>query len=161
MDWLKQIAPTIATALGGPLAGMAVSAISKAIGVDPEKVGDLISSNKLTADQIAQVKIAEIELQKQAQELGLNFEKLEVEDRKSARDMQATTRSMMPPLLAGLVTVGFFSIMVMMFFNKIDSGNPAILMMLGSLGTAWTGIIAYYFGSSAGSQAKTDLLSKK
>jgi hypothetical protein len=32
MDWLKQIAPTIATALGGPLASMAVSAISKAIG---------------------------------------------------------------------------------------------------------------------------------
>jgi len=161
MDWLKQIAPTIATALGGPLAGMAVSAISKAIGVDEEKVGDLIANNKLTADQIAQVKLAEIELQKQAQELGLNFEKLEVEDRKSARDMQSATRSMMPPLLAGAVTVGFFSIMVMMFFNNIDANNPAILMMLGSLGTAWTGIIAYYFGSSAGSQAKTDLLSKK
>ena len=161
MDWLKQIPPTIATAMGGPLAGMAVSAISKAIGVDPEKVGDLISSNKLSAEQIAQVKLAEIELQKQAQELGLNFEKLEVEDRKSARDMQSATRSMMPPLLAGAVTIGFFSIMVMMFFNKIDSANPAILMMLGSLGTAWTGIIAYYFGSSAGSQAKTDLLSKK
>jgi hypothetical protein len=160
MDWLKQIAPTIATALGGPLAGMAVSAISKAIGVDPEKVGDLISSNKLSADQIAQVKIAEIELQKQAQELGLNFEKLEVEDRKSARDMQSITKSIMPPLLAGAVTIGFFTIMVMMFFNKIDDSNPAILMMLGSLGTAWTGIIAYYFGSSAGSQAKTDLLSK-
>ena len=142
MDWLKQIAPTIATALGGPLAGMAVSAISKAIGVDPDQVGDLISNNKLTAEQIAQVKLAEIELQKQAQELGLNFEKLEVEDRKSARDMQATTRSMMPPLLAGAVTIGFFSIMVMMFFNKIDANNPAILMMLGSLGTAWTGIIA-------------------
>ena len=161
MDWLKQIAPTIATALGGPLAGMAVSAISKAIGVDEAKVGDLISNNKLAADQIEQVKLAEIELQKQAQELGLNFEKLEVEDRKSARDMQSATRSMMPPLLAGAVTIGFFSIMVMMFFNKIDSANPAILMMLGSLGTAWTGIIAYYFGSSAGSQAKTDLLSKK
>ena len=161
MDWLKQIAPTIATAMGGPLAGMAVSAISKAIGVDPDKVGDLISSNKLTADQIAQVKIAEIELQKQAQELGLNFEKLEVEDRKSARDMQSKTRSLMPPILAGTVTIGFFGIMVMMFIGKVDSANPAILMMLGSLGTAWTGIIAYYFGSSAGSQAKTDLLSKK
>jgi len=160
MDWLKQIAPTIATAMGGPLAGMAVSAISKAIGVDPEKVGDLIYNNKLTADQIAQVKIAEIELQKQAQELGLNFEKLEVEDRKSAREMQSKTRSLMPPILAGTVTVGFFGIMVMMFIGKVDSSNPAILMMLGSLGTAWTGIIAYYFGSSAGSQAKTDLLSK-
>lgn len=161
MDWLKQIAPTIATALGGPLAGMAVSAISKAVGVDPEKVNDLITDNKLTADQVAQIKIAEIELQKQAQELGLNFEKLAVDDRKSAREMQAATRSMMPPILAGAVTVGFFGIMIMMFFNQIDSNNPAILMMLGSLGTAWTGIIAYYFGSSAGSQAKTDLLAKK
>jgi len=161
MDWLRQIAPTIATAMGGPLAGMAVSVISKAIGVDPDKVGDMISNNKLTAEQIAQVKIAEIELQKQAQELGLNFEKLEVEDRKSARDMQAATRSLMPPLLAGSVTIGFFGIMGMMFNGQVDSSNPAILMMLGSLGTAWTGIISYYFGSSAGSQAKTDLLSKK
>ena len=160
MEWLKQIAPTIATAMGGPLAGMAVSAISKAIGVEPEKVGDLISNNKLTAEQIAQVKIAEIELQRQANELGLNFEKLAVDDRKSAREMQATTRSIVPPVLAAIVTVGFFGILVMMLLGKVDSNNPPILMMLGSLGTAWTGIIAYYFGSSAGSQAKTDLLSK-
>jgi hypothetical protein len=161
MDWLKQIAPTVATALGGPLAGMAVSAISKAIGVDEDKVQDMISSNKLNADQVAQLKLAEIELAKQAQELGLNFEKLAVDDRKSAREMQATTRSMMPPLLASAVTVGFFGIVVMMFFNQVDSNNPAILMMLGSLGTAWTGIIAYYFGSSAGSQAKTEMMAKK
>jgi len=160
MDWLKQIAPTIATAMGGPLAGMAVSAISKAIGVDPDKVSDLISNNKLSAEQIAQVKIAEIELQKQAQELGLNFEKLEVEDRKSAREMQATTRSIVPPALAAIITVGFFSILIMMMIGKVDGNNPTILMMLGSLSTAWTGIVAYYFGSSAGSQAKTDLLSK-
>jgi hypothetical protein len=160
MEWLKQIAPTIATALGGPLAGMAVSAISKAVGVEPDQVQDMISTNKLTADQVAQIKIAEIELAKQAQELGLNFAKLEVEDRKSAREMQAATRSWMPPILAGSVTIGFFGIMIMMFFQQIDSNNPAILMMLGSLGTAWTGIIAYYFGSSAGSQAKTEMLSK-
>jgi hypothetical protein len=161
MDWLKQIAPTIATAMGGPLAGMAVSAISKAIGVDESKVGDLISNNKLTADQIAQVKLAEIELQKQAQDLGLNFEELAVDDRKSAREMQVATRSWVPPLLAASVTVGFFSILGMMLIGKVDSNNPAILMMLGSLGTAWTGIIAYYFGSSAGSQAKTEMLGKK
>ena len=160
MEWLKQIAPTVATALGGPLAGMAVAAVSKAIGVDESKVGDLISNNKLTADQIAQVKLAEIELQTQAQELGLNFEKLAVDDRKSARDMQAAIRSKVPPTLAAIVTLGFFGILVMMLLGKVDSNNPAILMMLGSLGTAWTGIIAYYFGSSAGSQAKTDLLSK-
>jgi hypothetical protein len=74
--------------------------------------------------------------------------------------MQSKTRSLMPPILAGAVTIGFFTILVMMFFNKIDSSNPAVLMMLGSLGTAWTGIIAYYFGSSAGSADKTALLSR-
>jgi hypothetical protein len=160
MEWLKQIAPTIATAMGGPLMGMAVSAVSKAIGVEPDKVQDIISSGKLTSEQIAQIKIAEIELKRQENELGLNFESLAVDDRKSAREMQATTRSIVPPALAAIVTVGFFGIMVMMLLGKVDSNNPPILMMLGSLGTAWTGIIAYYFGSSAGSQAKTDLLSK-
>ena len=162
MEWLKQIAPTIATALGGPLAGMAVSAVSKAIGVDEKEVGDLIANNKLTADQIAQVKLAEIELQKQANELGLNFEKLAVDDRKSAREMQAATRSWVPPLLAASVTVGFFAILGGMMFGKMSvADNTALTMMLGSLGTAWTGIIAYYFGSSAGSQAKTEMMAKK
>ena len=47
MDWLRQIAPTIATALGGPLAGLAVDAISKAVGIDPKDV------NKTIADCLA------------------------------------------------------------------------------------------------------------
>jgi hypothetical protein len=160
MDWLKQIAPTIATAMGGPFGTLAYGVVSKVMGISPEDAQKTIESGKLTAEQIAQVKLAEIELQKQAQELGLNFEKLSVEDRKSARDMQAATRSIVPPALAAIITVGFFGILGMMLFGKVDGTNPTILMMLGSLSTAWTGIIAYYFGSSAGSQAKTDLLSK-
>lgn len=161
MDWLKQIAPTIASALGGPLAGMAVSAISKAIGVDEDKVNDLISSNKMTPEQIAQVKVAEIELKRQENELGLNFEKLATEDRSSAREMQIATRSVVPPVLAGTITLGFFGILILLLLGKVEGDNNTILIMLGSLSTAWTGIIAYYFGSSAGSQAKTELLSSK
>lgn len=160
MEWLKQIAPTIATALGGPLAGLAVSAISKAVGVEPAQVQGMLTDNKLTAEQIAQIKLAEIELQKQAQELGLNFEKLAVDDRKSAREMQSTTRSKVPAMLAGAVTVGFFGIMALLLFKQIDGSNQAILIMLGSLGMAWGGIIQFYFGSSAGSMQKTELMAR-
>ena len=160
MEWLKSIAPTIASALGGPLAGLAVEAVSKAIGIDPKDVQSTIESGKLTSEQIGQIKLAEIEMAARAQELGLDFEKLSVEDRKSARDMQSSTKSIIPSVLALSITVGFFGILVGLMTEQFKTSD-ALMMMLGSLGTAWTGIIAFYFGSSAGSQAKDQLLRNK
>jgi hypothetical protein len=157
MDWLAQIAPTIATALGGPLAGMAVSAVSKALGIAPEEVQAVISSGKLDATQVASIQLAELELKKQAQSMNLDFAKLGNEDRKSARDMQAITRSFIPPALAIGVTCGFFGILFGLMYGQIQHA-PQIDIMLGSLGTAWTGIISFYFGSSASSQNKDKLL---
>ena len=157
MSWIESIAPTIASCLGGPLAGLAVEAVSKAIGVDPNQVQDTINSGKLTADQIAQIQAAEISLKEKAQQMGLNFEELAVQDRKSARDMQTTTRSFIPPLLALIITLGFFGILVGMMTGKVTSSD-ALMLLLGSLGTAWTGVISFYFGSSASSQNKDALL---
>jgi membrane-bound ClpP family serine protease len=157
MDWLMKLVPTIATCLGGPLAGLAVTAVSKALGIDEDKVQDVIDSGKLNADQIASLKQAEIELQRQAQELGLNFEQLAVQDRASARDLQKETKSFIPPLLSVLVTIGFFGILGGLMSGKIMTSD-ALMLMLGSLGTACTGIIAFYFGSSASSQAKDQMI---
>jgi len=157
MDWLMKLVPTIATCLGGPLAGLAVTAVSKALGIDEDKVQDVIDSGKLNADQIASLKQAEIELQRQAQELGLNFEQLAVQDRASARDLQKETKSFIPPVLSILVTLGFFGILGGLMSGKIMTSD-ALMLMLGSLGTAWTGIIAFYFGSSASSQAKDQMI---
>ena len=159
MEWLKTVAPTIATALGGPLAGMAVSAVAKAIGVAPDEVQDVISSGKLTAEQVASIQLAELELKKQAQSMNLDFAKLIAEDKQSARDMQIATKSWIPALLAVFVTIGFFGILLGLMTEHFKTSD-ALMLMLGSLATAWTGVMAFYFGSSASSQAKTELLAK-
>lgn len=157
MSWIEQIAPTIATALGGPLAGLAVDAVSKAIGIDPKDVQDTINSGKLSAEQIVSIQQAELTLKTKAQEMGLDFEQLATQDKKSARDMQMAVKSWIPPILAIGITIGFFGIMYGMMTGKVTS-SEALMMLLGSLGTAWTGVISFYFGSSASSQAKDVLL---
>lgn len=157
MSWLEQVAPTIATALGGPLAGLAVTAISKAIGISEDDVEKTMNAGKMSADQITQLKLAELEFQKQANELGLNFEKLAVDDRASARNMQVATKSWIPGVLALGITIGFFGILLYMMTGNVTPSNE-LLVMLGSLGTAWTGVVGYYFGSSSSSQHKDELL---
>lgn len=159
MDWLKMIAPTIATAVGGPFGTMAYGLIAHELGVSPEEAKTTIEAGKLTADQIASVQLAEVQIKAKAQELNLDFARLGNEDRKSAREMQAETRSYIPAVLAIAVTLGFFGILIGMMTETFKTSD-ALMLMLGSLGTAWTGIIAFYFGSSAGSQAKDDLLHK-
>jgi len=157
MDWLKMIAPTIATAVAGPFGTMAYGLIAHELGISPDEAKTTIEAGKLTAEQIASVQLAEVQIKAKAQELNLDFAQLVVADRKSAREMQAQTRSYIPAVLAISVTIGFFGILVGMMTETFKTSD-ALMLMLGSLGTAWTGIIAFYFGSSAGSQAKDDLL---
>ena len=159
MSWLESIAPTIATAMGGPLAGMAVEAVSKAIGVDPSEVQNTINSGKMTADQIASLQTAEIALKARAQEMGLDFEKLAVADRASARQMQMTTGSFVPPLLSVLVVVAWATIQYYLLTHVIDpTMRELVARVLGTLDGALMLVLSFYFGSSAGSQAKDTML---
>jgi hypothetical protein len=72
--------------------------------------------------------------------------------------MQTATGSFIPPVLSILVTAGFFGILGYLMLHPADTSNTPLMIMLGSLGTAWTGIIAFYFGSSSGSQKKDQML---
>ena len=159
MSWLEQVAPTIATALGGPLAGLAVTAISKVIGIDEKDVQATIDSGKMSADQIAQLKFAELEFQKQTQELGLNFEKLAVDDRKSARDMQISTHSFVPAMLSVLVVTAWAVIQYFLLTHVIATEmREIIIRILGTLDAALMLVLSFYFGSSNSSQAKDKMI---
>ena len=157
IDTLEKLAPTVASALGSPVAGMAVGALESALGMSSDDVQKTVEAGKLTGEQVAAIQQAELAIKAKAQELGLDFAKLTNEDRANARDMQKTVKSWVPPTLAMLVTVGFFGILIAMMTGKIEQAAE-VDIMLGSLGTAWTGIIAFYFGSSASSQDKDHMI---
>ena len=158
MEWLKTLAPTIATCLAGPLAGMGVAALAKAIGVEPEQVQDVISSGKLTSEQVAAIQLAELELKKQAQSMNLDFEQLAVADRKSARDMQIATKSYLVPLLSVIVVVSFVGVVVATLsgFSKIESVMAGTL--IGYLSAKADQVLSFFFGSSASSQRKDEMI---
>ena len=160
MEWLKAIAPTVVTALGSPLAGMALAAVSKTLNIAPEEVQDVLNSNKLTAEQVASIQIAELELKKQAQSMNIDFEQLAVADRKSARDMQVATKSYLVPLLAVIIVTSFVGVVVSTLagFSTIDSVMAGTL--IGYLSAKADQVLSFFFGSTAGSQRKTELLSK-
>ena len=162
---IGSIAPGIATALGGPVAGMAVQALGEALGIDSptrEKVEKAFASGSMTGEQVAAVRQAEIALEKRSQELGIDLEAIHAKDRESARQMQVQTKSWLPPVLAVLITVGFFGILSGMLTGALaaSGNNEAMLILLGALAAAWGSVVNFYYGSSAGSAAKNEMLAK-
>lgn len=89
------------------------------------------------------------------------FEKIAAEDRASARTREMTIRDRLPAILAMFITCGFFSVLFLAFTRGVNEQSRDLLnIMIGTLGTAWVSVVSYYFGSSAGSAAKTELLAK-
>ena len=163
---LGSIAPMIATALGGPVGGLAVQVLGDALGISEptqQKVEEAFKSGSMTGEQIAAVRQAEIALEKRSQELGIDLEQIHSKDRDSARQLQIQTKSRIPGVLAILITVGFFGILVGMLTGSLQASgnNEALLILLGALGAAWGAVVNFYYGSSAGSAAKNEMLGRK
>ena len=159
-DWLKTLAPMLGTALAGPLGGAAASFLADKLGVKEstvEAVTAVLSSGKMTSEQIASLKAAEIDFQKFLETNKIDLVKLTNEDRGGARDMLVATKSLTPSVLTYLITIGFFGILIGLMTGAADKSD-ALMVMLGSLGTAWTACVSFWFGSSHGSQNKDKML---
>ncbi|MGC0151059.1 hypothetical protein ACPRNU_01190 [Chromobacterium vaccinii] len=163
MDWkqiVATVAPWIGTALGGPLGGMAVSAVADAIGL-PEKTEDAVRQAlaDATPEQMLAIKQADQQFASRMQELGFQnqqaLEAIAAGDRASAREREIKTGDITPRLLAAVVVAGFFAIMALMIFRELPpNGRDSLLVLVGALGAAFGSIIQYYYGSSAGSAEK-------
>lgn len=158
---LSSVAPSIATALGGPLAGLAVKSLSKALlgaeDFSEEAVIDAMAT--ASPEQLAAVKKIDADFKVQMKSLDIDLERIAVDDRKSARTMQTETKDWIPRALAISVTLGYFGIIAYVLVSGLPmNGSEVLLMLLGTLSAGWTGVMAFYFGSSSGSQKKDAMI---
>lgn len=146
INLLKQYAPALATVAGGPLAGLVVSQIAQKLGVEasPSAVTAAIQ-----ADPQCAIKLAEIDADQ--------F-KTEVEDRKSAREMQTATRSYFVPTLGFFIVASFIGVVVASLLGLAVADSVLAGTLIGYLSGKAEQVISFYFGSSHGSQSKDELL---
>lgn len=161
---LTPIAATLASALGTPLAGLAVTALGNALGLadsTPESVTTAMSG-PLTADQIVAVKTAEATLQVQLKALDVKLEEFATEDRASARGLFAQGYKLIGGISI-LTIFGFFgSVYWVLHGGLANLTEPEILMVgtvIGYLANNTQQVYSYFFGTSSGSDKKNDIMS--
>ncbi len=109
---ISSVAPTLATAIGGPLAGLAVKTVSNVLLGRPDGSQEELEKAIQTAtpEQILQLKKTDADFRIRMKELDIDLEKIAAQDRSEARQKETTTRDWTPRILAFIVVGGFFTI---------------------------------------------------
>lgn len=167
--FLKKAFPFISAAasLGGPIGTLAAGAVGKALGANVDSSLDSIGAAIAGAkpEQIAALQQAEADLQLKLQQLGFEhveeLERIAEADRESARNLQTATKSWTAPALAWLIVLSFTVCVVAVLrgWGRVEAAFAGTL--IGYLAANTNQVVSYYFGSSAGSDRKTELLAKK
>ena len=168
--FLKKAFPFISAAasFGGPLGTLAAGMVGKALGVD--KLGptqDAISAAIAgsTPEQLNQMKQIEADLQIKMQQMGFQhaeeLERLGVDDRVSARNLQIATKSWTVPAMAWLIVLSFSFVVVAILrgWGKVEEAFAGTL--IGYLAANCNQVVSYFFGSSAGNDRQTELKAGK
>lgn len=64
-------------------------------------------------------------------------------------------------IIGGLVVIGFFGSFALLLFKPAllnDFNREPVMLMVGALVAGFSGLMGFYFGSSAGSARKTDII---
>lgn len=160
-DILGAIAPTIGKAIQGNIGG-AVEEALKAFGSfsgGKKELEKLVQ--EATPEQLIKLKQIDREYSEKLAQIGVDLASLEVQDRKSARDMYSTINTMLVPTLAVVIMLGAFLLTIALLFIGVPPSNKDILfMVMGVVVGHASNVVSFYFGSSQGSKLKNSLISE-
>ena len=171
MDILKGIAPTVASALLGPLGGAAVAAIGGALGMsDPtqEAIAKAFTDGQIKPEDVVKIKALELEFKTHESEMGYKYadlayrqDALAVGDRDSARKANVLGGAQMPlfwlSVLLLAVTLGC-EIAVLFLGYPPTTSEMVVGRILGLMDAVAMMVLVYWYGSNKDSARKTEML---
>lgn len=168
MDLLKivgAVAPTLATAIGGPLGGMAMQVVSSVLGLPTDSSEKDVEKalKQATPEQLLALKQADNDFAVRMKELDIDLERIAASDRDSARRREAQVRDWMPRVLAFVVVAGFMATVFLVLLGYVEGMKDPLMAttvgtLIGFVSAKCEQVVAYYFGSSSSSQQKTQML---
>lgn len=166
-DWKKiigSVAPALATALGGPLAGVATKALADTLLGNPDASEDEVAAavQGMKSEDLVKLRQIEADFKAHLVDAGIKLEEIAALDRDSARKREISTGDVWTPRgLSVLVVIGWMSVQWFLLNHVIDdSMRELIARVLGTLDGALMLTLSYYFGSSSSSRQKDDIIGK-
>ena len=141
------VAPTLGTALGGPLGGAAASMIADALGCDDNEKAINKAIQTATPEQLSLIKEADAEFDAKMKELDVDLFALETADKQDARQHFGKDWT---AKLIGIVMVLFFCSYIAMITIMPPEQNSMELinLVLGYMGGLVSAVVSFYFGAS-------------
>jgi hypothetical protein len=160
MDFLKTLVPMLGTALGGPFAGVAASFIAEKLGLagkTVEAVTKALGDGKMTADQVAAIRLAEIDFSKFLEENEITLAQLDTQNTIDARKRDMTLgvhnyRADSMYILAVILIAGMVYVVLKSGLDEYAKG--IITLVLGRFLGYLDNIYNFEFGTTRSSKTK-------
>ena len=155
---LKNVAPALATAVTGPLGGMAVRVIAEKLGVEDtvEAVAQAIQADPEAAQKLAESDVKKFELHNANTDSARKMN-AEIQNCAVASFLSKNVAYVIDILIVG----GALLMTFIIFFKGVPEANKALAYTaLGSLWTLAGTVLNFHRGSSQGSKDKADEIQK-
>jgi hypothetical protein len=149
------VAPTLGTALGGPMGGMAANVIADVLGCPNNPASIQKAVAEATPEQMLDLKKAENDFKIQMKELDVDVFSIATKDKQDAR--RTFSKDWTARIVGLSVVGGFMGYVFLVTLQPPEQNSEALInLVLGYLGGLSSAVVSFYFGASAETSNKKD-----